>query len=68
MSKAFMSLWLRADTYIDHLKPWQSRRVRDLCQRFFEKGRKYEQERQAVLSSAPNQEHIGDGNDAGSQG
>lgn len=67
-NNAFMDLWLRADTGVGYLNPGQGRKIRDLCQRFFEKGRKYEQERQAVLSSVPNRVYTGDGNDAGSQG
>lgn len=45
MSSAFIKLWLRANTYIDGLHPRQNRQVRALCERFFEKGRKFEREK-----------------------
>lgn len=62
-SKAFIELWLRADTYIDHLQAWQIQRVRGLCQRFFEKGREYERRRRGMLSSVPNQPYTEEEND-----
>lgn len=64
MSKAFATLWLRADTFISGLQPWQYRRVRALCEKFFEKGRRFERGRAAVVSSVNNQQRDGD-EDAG---
>ncbi len=67
MTAAFTKLWLRADTYIAHLQPWQNRQVRALCERFFEKGRKFEREKitcyhPALIDRAQEK------SDAGSQG
>jgi hypothetical protein len=45
MTDIFQKMWLRANTYIDNLSPGQNRQVRALCERFFEKGRKYERDR-----------------------
>lgn len=54
-TSAFMMFWVRADTHIAGLDSWQYRRVRALCEKFFDKGRAYEQSKN-MLPSANNQQ------------
>ena len=61
MSRAFTTLWLRANTFILGLQPRQSRQVRTLCEKFFEKGRAYEKAR-TVVTSTNNQPYRKDEN------
>lgn len=42
---AFKQLWLDTDTYIDKLTPVQTQRIRELCEKFYEAGRKHEHDR-----------------------
>ena len=65
MTDLFQRVWLREDTYIDNLSPGQRRQLRALCERFFEKGRKYERGKSGVLSSSPNQSCTGESDAAG---
>lgn len=51
MSKVFLDLWLKANTRIEDLKPWQIGQVRALCEKFFEKGRAYERSKTVVTST-----------------
>jgi hypothetical protein len=37
---AFTDLWIKSDTYIDKLTPAQTRRVRELCEKFYNAGRR----------------------------
>lgn len=60
MTQAFTAKWLRADTRIAGLQPHQYRQVRHLCEKFFEKGRQYQRDRQGVLTSPDNQQLKGD--------
>lgn len=36
---AFTDLWIKSDTYIDKLTQAQARRVRELCEKFYNAGR-----------------------------
>lgn len=45
MTDPFIKAWLRTDTYIDNLSPGQRRKLRALCERFFEAGRTYSKEK-----------------------
>jgi hypothetical protein len=35
---AFTDLWIKSDTYIDKLTPVQTKRVRELCEKFYNAG------------------------------
>jgi hypothetical protein len=40
VNASFTQKWLDADTYIDKLNPIQAKRVRELCEKFYEAGRR----------------------------
>jgi hypothetical protein len=40
MNASFIQKWLDTDTYIDKLNPIQAKRVRELCEKFYEAGRR----------------------------
>jgi len=42
VNAAFTQKWLDTDTYIDKLNPIQAKRVRELCEKFYEAGRRAE--------------------------
>jgi hypothetical protein len=40
VTASFTQKWLDTDTYIDKLNPIQAKRVRELCEKFYEAGRR----------------------------
>jgi len=48
---AFVRLWLATDTHIYNMTPAQFKRVRQLCESFYEAGKKHNEEKISVQAA-----------------